>query len=424
MLARYSLALIAIALTLTTTAHAVVTTDGYYRLGETEGGVPPNGTAVPAQDASPNNNHYLNDQSGNFYSNNVSFAAQQATGSTISVSMNGSSGGFFGITSGFGNDNVGVELFVETNDASKSNNFLAGNGNNTNGIGLAQNGNVWQGLLGNVAFVGSAPVKPDQWAHLAIVREDGTSTFYVNGVPRSSTTTAPLNASNPHMGVISGGSVRFGGTLDEVRNFSFASGAFNPADLLINQNLTSNLENASFENVTGNQADYWNGIGNIDFNGLEGASDGSIAAVFNGGNTAPNGELMQTFETVAGVEYKVEFDFGKFATGGGTAEVTVDVFNAFDFTTLETFVASDASGTAVLADVFDSYEFSFVAADQWTTLRFTDTSNGTNSFDGVLDNVSISAMVPEPASFAVWVLAALGVAGFRRYRSSSCSDCS
>lgn len=396
-------------------AHAVVNVEGFYRLGETEGGIVGNAT-LAAQDDSPANNHYLNNQSGNTYSNNVSFAASQATGSTTSVAMNGSSGGYFGITTPFSNNNVGVELFVETNNANKNNNFLAGTLANSGGIGLAQNGTQWQGLLGNVAFFGSAPVKVDQWAHLAIVRDNGLSTFYVNGVARA-TNGSNVNITNvPHMGVVAGGSVRFGGTLDEVRMFNFAPTTFNPADLLINQNLTSDLSNGSFENVTGNQADSWNVLGNVVFGGGEGVSDGGTAAIFNSANQAPNAEVMQTFETVAGGTYEVEFDFGKFATGNGTAELTVDVFGAFDFINVANFIASDSSGAGA-ADVFDTYTFRFIAGADHSTLRFTDTSQGTNSFDAILDRVSVKQIIPEPTSALLGMLG-MGALGLRRRRNA------
>lgn len=394
-------------------AGAVVNTLGYYRLGETEGGVNGNGVTQAARDASPNNNHYINNQpAGNSYSNAISFAAANNTGSTMGVAMNGSNGGFYGITTQFPDSNVGVELFVETNDASKANNFLAGTRANTGGIGVMQDGNVWKGVIGNVTYVGSAPLLANQWVHLAIVRDNGTTTFYANGVPRAVSNSVPISSGAPHMGVISGGSVRFGGTLDEVRMFNFTPGTFNPADLLINQNLSLQLNNGSFEALTAGQPNHWNVMGNVMFGGGEGTTDGAVAAIFNAGNTTPNGEVMQTFATTVGREYRVEFDFGKFAVGAGTARVTVDAFNAFDFTNLTSFIASDTTGAN--SNIFERYSFTFFAQDEFTTLRFTDTSIGTNSFDAVLDRVSVVMIIPEPATATLGILGLAGLMIRRR----------
>jgi hypothetical protein len=128
-------------------------------------------------------------------------------------------------------DNFGIELWVKPDDTA-STKCLAYNGTTTSsGWGLYQVGDQYRGLFGGVAFIGSAPAAAGVWTHLALVRETGLTTFYVNGEPSGTDTRAP----NPPTGWFSVGyplnpsfPEYFAGALDEVCVFTFEPGQFRP----------------------------------------------------------------------------------------------------------------------------------------------------------------------------------------------------
>jgi hypothetical protein len=130
-------------------------------------------------------------------------------------------------------DNFGIEAWVQ-NDNTAANALIAYNGHTgTSGWGLFRLGGNYGGLFGGKAVFGSTPATVGQWTHLALVRDSGTSTLYVNGNPAGSTGTAP----NPPAGnfMIGGniGAEYFDGRVDRVRVFSFSPGQFNPQDDLL-----------------------------------------------------------------------------------------------------------------------------------------------------------------------------------------------
>src|SRR5687768_7351873 len=63
-------------------------------------------------------------------------------------------------------------------------------------------------------------------------------------------------------------------------------------------------------------ADFWFGGGST-------AQNDSFATVFNAGDTTPNGVISQTFDTVGGEIYTVQFDYG--ASQGGTQSIIADI---------------------------------------------------------------------------------------------------
>ena len=169
------------------------------------------------------------------------------------------------------------------------------------------------------------------------------------------------------------------------------------------------LQNGSFENAL--SAADWNIVGNAVRTDKSPypfiASDGFWAINFNSGDSTPNGVLSQTFSTVAGQQYDLSFAFGKWAFGGGTASLQVEVISG-GAVVLDQLV-SDSTGSEG-AEVWNSYQFAFTATDASTTLRFTDRSNATASFDTILDNVVV---VPAPGAAALLAVGGL-LAGRRR----------
>ncbi|HSM99942.1 MAG TPA: LamG domain-containing protein, partial [Rudaea sp.] len=163
-------------------------------------------------------------------------------GSTLSIVFNGSADGYLnasGVASTL-TDNFGIEAWVKSNGSTAGNAAIAYNGNSSNaGWGIYRLGANY-GLLygGNLGF-GVSPIST-VWTELALVRDNGTTTFYVNGVAKYSTPVGP----NPPSGGMGIGANALGffsppvappecfdGQIDEVRIFSFAPGAFSVGDL-------------------------------------------------------------------------------------------------------------------------------------------------------------------------------------------------
>jgi hypothetical protein len=82
------------------------------------------------------------------------------------------------------------------------------------------------------------PVVSDKtrWIHVAVVNDNGVSTFYVNGVPSGEGAAydqGPITGTVPYIGSGQDTGNPFNGYLDELRYSTFAPGAFQPSDLLV-----------------------------------------------------------------------------------------------------------------------------------------------------------------------------------------------
>lgn len=147
--------------------------------------------------------------------------------------------------------------------------------------------------------------------------------------------------------------------------------------------------------------------GGFYFDGGSVAQNGNYLVAFNGGNQDPSGAISQTFDTSAGTEYLVRFDFG--ATGGGYQQITANIFGADGTSLLASKTVSGFNGPNL-----QTFDISFVSDGSASTLQFVDfASNNSFNQDGLLDNVVVSA-VPEPAGIALFGLGLLGFAASRR----------
>ncbi|MDB6016203.1 MAG: hypothetical protein JWR19_692 [Pedosphaera sp.] len=214
-------------------ANAAITVVRDYRLGEADPGAVAGGIATNSVDSITGNN--LTMSGSPVYSPDV--PANAAVSSLLSLTFNGANYGSAALINNM--DNFGLEAWVKTDSTSDSH-FIAYNGNtSSNGWGILQDGSSGNfiALFGGVVVMGSDTVPTNQWTHLALVRDSGTATFYVNGVAGGTTSGDPL----PPTGSFAIGAVPenpatglFNGQIDEVRAFTFAPGAFQMNDLLYN----------------------------------------------------------------------------------------------------------------------------------------------------------------------------------------------
>ena len=269
--------------------------------------------------------------------------------SDLYYTFNGVNQGYFGTGYDAPENNVGIEVWVRTSDVAQTNHHVFGTGSNVNGlnIGYDASGSAgWFGAIAGVTFVGTAGTSgytSGEWIHLALVRDFGVTTFYVNGVASGTSTVSPFNATQPHLAINAGGAVGgyFGGDIAEARIFTFDPGQFNVSQLL-------------YPGIVPSEPyDTWAaGLGNpavdVDFdngglaNGIEwvtggdpaiGSDDASIAPTFN--NTTDPNKFLFTFRrrdaaaadsgTSIVVEYGNDLTDWRNTADHGTADgVTID----------------------------------------------------------------------------------------------------
>ncbi len=223
---------------------AAVTNVALYHLGENDSGASSGSvgsdTTVDAMGAY-NLSKTASSSSLPAYSNDTI-----AGGSTLSMKFDGTDASpqRYGYASNISSltDNFGIEVLVraDTTDFATGSSLLAYNGDTggNGGWGLYRAGNTYSGLYGGVTFVSGIAAVPGMWTHLALVRASGTTTLYADGIAIGTSTAAPKTPYSN--GFFVGGNAdesgtgkeSFRGSVDNVRVFSFNEGQFNAsADL-------------------------------------------------------------------------------------------------------------------------------------------------------------------------------------------------
>lgn len=220
---------------LTGTSQAAVTPVSYWRMGEHNPAAVIGGTAATADLVGGRTMTLLNSP---FYASDVSATATQRVGSVLSLLFFANTYGTNALIPGLTN-NFGLELWVKPS-ATNATQCIAYNGNSGgSGWGLYLAGGQYRGLYGGVGFIGGAVAAPGLWTHLALVRDAGVTTLYVNGVAAGATS---ASTPNPPGGLFAVGAQpqnpaneRFttSGYVDELRVFTFAPGGFSTNDLLL-----------------------------------------------------------------------------------------------------------------------------------------------------------------------------------------------
>lgn len=134
-------------------------------------------------------------------------------------------------------DNFGWELWVKPVMEVEGFSLIAYRGDTrTDGYGIYQNGSSFGVSYGGVGRFGEAPAQLNEWIHLALVVQNGHSTFYANGEFAGE---ADLPLIPPSGGFALGAHPQpplgehFAGALDEFRMFTFEPGRFRLEDLLL-----------------------------------------------------------------------------------------------------------------------------------------------------------------------------------------------
>lgn len=212
-------------------AFSAITVQAYFEMGDNGQGADNRPT-----DSSGNGRNFLNVEgsattinlSGGGYDNDAYYAFDGNQGYTN-----------IGYTAPL--DNVGIEVWVRTSNLAQENKTLFGTGSTLTGLAIGyeggQGGTVgWFGAAAGVAYVGNlvpASYTAGDWIHLAVVRDGGTSTFYINGTASGTTGAAP-NSIGADPGIIgwAPGPGGFEGDVAQARIFTFNQGEFSTSDLL------------------------------------------------------------------------------------------------------------------------------------------------------------------------------------------------
>ena len=134
-------------------------------------------------------------------------------------------------------------------------------------------------------------------------------------------------------------------------------------------------------------------------------------AAFGGGDLPNISTLSQIFSTVTNRRYRLSFDAG--ALGGGNQTGFVRLFEA-DGGALITSGGAVLTADNNLGTTFHHFTLAFTAASGITRVAF-GVNPFTTSVDGILDNVSVSA-IPEPAAWALMLSGFILVGGAMRRR--------
>lgn len=211
-------------------SHAAVTLYAEYRLGET-GSL---GASNRPLDSSGNGKNMANEISGATTSTGT--AGVSAPGSTHYLDTSGTgdqgwySSNLYSSAPTLALDNFAFGIYAraaENTAATRGDVFTVGGSNGSFKLSLGSNG--WAASVHELAWIGSSngtvgSFTANQWAHLALIRSGGTTTFYINGIAQAGTTALTPVINTPHLSVDPNGTAYFDGHLDEARVVTFTSG--------------------------------------------------------------------------------------------------------------------------------------------------------------------------------------------------------
>lgn len=181
--------------------------------------------------------------------------------------------------------------------------------------------------------------------------------------------------------------------------FSDVSSFTNGVDLVLD-NVTvaetpasdPSFENGGFESGF----DAWSAFGNVAIQSKPPylATEGVKLAVFNSGNSAPDGSLSRWFATVPGQRYRLQFDAGNLSYNQGSQSIFV-LLGSFGYKQHLIADSITIPGPRGGATAWVAASYDFTAFGPSTDLVFSDVSADTNATDLVVDNVRVTLVNDE-----------------------------
>ena len=219
---------------------------GYWQLGEDDAGA---ADGLTGNDPTlGHDSSGLNPALGLTRSGSPNYTAVDGSnGSVLAMSFNGSDSYTLATPVTTATDNFGIEAWVRPTDVAGSQ-VIAVNGD-ANAVSGSGFGMLISGTGGNASYyvqyggntltdssvATGVAIVPGVWQHIALVRDNGVTKFYLNGALAFSDTpvATPVAAA---AGVTIGANTV--GDVDDVRIFTFAPGTFDPQDLGINERVS------------------------------------------------------------------------------------------------------------------------------------------------------------------------------------------
>lgn len=149
--------------------------------------------------------------------------------------------------------------------------------------------------------------------------------------------------------------------------------------------------------------------------------NGGYGVDFNYNSVPASAVLSQSLTTTSGTKYNASFFFGAIGSFDLSASLVYEVLGNNGTTVLDS-APMNLKVTSPDVPVWISVARSFTADGPTAILKFTDTTQESFGCDGLLDTVSVTAVVPEPST--VVSLCGLGVMGLvlalrRRFRKAA-----
>ena len=139
----------------------------------------------------------------------------------------------------------------------------------------------------------------------------------------------------------------------------------------------------------------------------EGATTPTHSAALNIGHDSQGTILSQSFPTVVGKIYSLDFDAGIFGQPTNTLQVNVQV-NGSNNLINQTITPPVANTFDAASVAFQHHHYVFVADSTTTTLQFTDIGFGNLNADTLIDSVSVAANLLLNPHFEIGPEATLG----------------
>jgi hypothetical protein len=202
-----------------------------------------------------------------------------------------------------------------------------------------------------------------------------------------------------------------------VRNLFLLTACTCALQIVAAQNI---IVNGDFEtgpfNATG-AVSGWTVNGNVMTSSFEGATSGTHSAAFSVGGDFQGDMISQTFSTIIGQAYVIDFDAGVYGIRSGThLLLEVQVIGAGMTTIIDQFVTPPDGGNFNAAS-FEHYGFVFTADSMLTTLKFSDFGLGNSNADVMVDSVLVASYDTVPPTILSQPVEQIHVQGQTAYLS-------